>query len=90
MGPWLAVSLRTDSAILAVRHCVEDSFEELLLVKFVVDAFVFFRYFTHSADNTMLEERIIKVLGAVLGTGRHLRVVSGGGLIWRDVVLVSD
>ena len=88
VGPWLTVSLRTGSAFLAVSHSVEDGLEELLLVEFVINAFVIFRYFAHSFDRTMLEERIVEIFGAILGTGRDLRVVTGGGLIWRDVVLV--
>ena len=85
---WLTVTLRTASAILAVSHCVENSFEELLLVKFVVNAFVLFRYFAHSFDRTMLEKRIVEILGAVLGTGRNLRVVAIVESARRDVVLV--
>ena len=90
MGPWVAVSLRTCAAVLAVSHCIKDGLEQITFVEFVVDAVELFGKFPHPADSTVLEKRVVEVLGAGLGTGRDLWVVAIIRPTRRNVVLVRD
>ena len=88
VSSWITVSLRTSAAVLAGSHCIEYGLEQITFVEPGVNAVKLLRDFIHSADRTMLEERVVEVLGAVLPTGGERRVVAILRPIRRDVVLV--